>query len=77
MLSNFVLVVTLTLNAGAVLNFKLKPSHDSDFGGSAAILEPTLGDKIRNLLYNLQSARVFLALWNVFVMFCMVVFFGS
>ena len=70
MLSNLLLIVTLLLNSGAVLNFKLKENPEG-FGQ-----DPTLGDKVRILLINLQNLRVFLAIWNVFIMFCMVVLFS-
>ncbi|XP_009282336.1 PREDICTED: small integral membrane protein 7, partial [Aptenodytes forsteri] len=39
--------------------------------------EPTTGDNIREFLLSLRYFRIFIALWNVFMMFCMIVLFGS
>uniref|UniRef100_A0A4W3KDQ9 Uncharacterized protein n=1 Tax=Callorhinchus milii TaxID=7868 RepID=A0A4W3KDQ9_CALMI len=36
-----------------------------------------LGDNIREFLLSLRYFRIFIALWNVFMMFCMIVLFGS
>ncbi|NXT92549.1 SMIM7 protein, partial [Anhinga rufa] len=35
--------------------------------------EPTTGDNIREFLLSLRYFRIFIALWNVFMMFCMIV----
>lgn len=35
------------------------------------------GDNIREFLLSLRYFRIFIALWNVFMMFCMIVLFGS
>uniref|UniRef100_A0A8C3JW75 Small integral membrane protein 7 n=1 Tax=Calidris pygmaea TaxID=425635 RepID=A0A8C3JW75_9CHAR len=34
-------------------------------------------DNIREFLLSLRYFRIFIALWNVFMMFCMIVLFGS
>uniref|UniRef100_A0A3Q3KF86 Small integral membrane protein 7 n=1 Tax=Monopterus albus TaxID=43700 RepID=A0A3Q3KF86_MONAL len=54
---------TLLVNAGAVLNFKLTICLS--------------GDNIREFLLSLRYFRVFIALWNIFIMFCMILLFGS
>ncbi|KAB0387076.1 hypothetical protein FD755_002032, partial [Muntiacus reevesi] len=35
------------------------------------------GDNIREFLLSLRYFRIFIALWNVFMMFCMIVLLGS
>uniref|UniRef100_A0A9L0IY24 Small integral membrane protein 7 n=1 Tax=Equus asinus TaxID=9793 RepID=A0A9L0IY24_EQUAS len=66
---------TLLMNAGAVLNFKLKKKDTQGFGDESR--EPSTGDNIREFLLSLRYFRIFIALWNVFMMFCMIVLFGS
>nr|XP_025040119.1 small integral membrane protein 7 [Pelodiscus sinensis] len=39
--------------------------------------EPNTGDNIREFLLSLRYFRIFIALWNIFMMFCMIVLFGS
>ncbi|XP_064476400.1 uncharacterized protein LOC135390586 isoform X2 [Ornithodoros turicata] len=72
MISDVILFVTLMLNAGAVLNFNLKQNRDEIF-----VEKPSLGDKIREFLSTVQYLRAFIGIWNIFVMFLMLVFFGS
>uniref|UniRef100_A0A8C9MKQ3 Small integral membrane protein 7 n=2 Tax=Carduelinae TaxID=37599 RepID=A0A8C9MKQ3_SERCA len=66
---------TLLVNAGAVLNFRLKRRDTEGFGEEQR--EPTTGDNIREFLLSLRYFRIFIALWNIFMMFCMIVLFGS
>uniref|UniRef100_A0A672V613 Small integral membrane protein 7 n=2 Tax=Neognathae TaxID=8825 RepID=A0A672V613_STRHB len=66
---------TLLVNAGAVLNFRLRKRDTEGFGEESR--EPTTGDNIREFLLSLRYFRIFIALWNVFMMFCMIVLFGS
>ncbi|XP_068775612.1 small integral membrane protein 7 isoform X1 [Struthio camelus] len=66
---------TLLMNAGAVLNFRLRKKETEGFGEESR--EPTTGDNIREFLLSLRYFRIFIALWNVFMMFCMIVLFGS
>ncbi|KAM7081249.1 small integral membrane protein 7 isoform X1 [Mycteria americana] len=66
---------TLLMNAGAVLNFRLRKRDTEGFGEESR--EPTTGDNIREFLLSLRYFRIFIALWNVFMMFCMIVLFGS
>jgi hypothetical protein len=69
MISNLIVCVTLLMNAGAVLNFKLKSRISSDlFEESNAA---GLGNKVREFLSSLQSFRIFIAIWNVFIMILM------
>ncbi|XP_073512081.1 small integral membrane protein 7 isoform X2 [Phyllobates terribilis] len=66
---------TLLVNAGAVLNFKLKKKDSQGFGDDPS--EATTGDNIREFLLSLRYFRIFIAMWNIFMMFCMIVLFGS
>ncbi|CAH1267855.1 small integral membrane protein 7-A-like [Branchiostoma lanceolatum] len=79
MLSDLLLFGTLLINAGAVLNFNLskKKGSSSGFDSDDQTQAVTAGDRIREFLLSLQYLRIFIALWNVFVMFCMIVLFGS
>ncbi|XP_014770906.1 small integral membrane protein 7 [Octopus bimaculoides] len=74
MISDIILFSTLLVNACAVVNFNLKRNKDDLFGASP---EPTVGDKIREFLLSLRYFRIFIGLWNVLIMFCMIVLFGN
>ncbi|XP_039270887.2 small integral membrane protein 7-like [Styela clava] len=76
MISDILLFGTLMANAGAVLNFRLKKSQDEHVFGSESA-EPSTRDKIREFLLNLRYFRIVIAIWNVFIMLCMIIFFGS
>uniref|UniRef100_A0A671FA99 Mediator complex subunit 26 n=1 Tax=Rhinolophus ferrumequinum TaxID=59479 RepID=A0A671FA99_RHIFE len=71
MIGDILLFGTLLMNAGAVLNFKLKKKDTQGFGEESR--EPGTGDNIREFLLSLRYFRIFIALWNVFMMFCMIV----
>ncbi|KAM4709934.1 small integral membrane protein 7 isoform 2-T2 [Discoglossus pictus] len=71
MIGDLLLFGTLLMNAGAVLNFKLKKKESQGFGDESG--EATTGDNIREFLLSLRYFRIFIALWNVFMMFCMIV----
>ncbi|XP_028569825.2 small integral membrane protein 7 [Podarcis muralis] len=75
MLGDLLLFGTLLVNAGAVLNFRLKKRESQGFGEE--VREPTTGDNIREFLLSLRYFRIFIALWNIFMMICMIVLFGS
>ncbi|XP_068090314.1 small integral membrane protein 7 [Hyperolius riggenbachi] len=75
MIADLLLFGTLLVNAGAVLNFKLRRRESQGFGDDPALA--TTGDNIREFLLSLRYFRIFIALWNIFMMFCMVVLFGS
>jgi hypothetical protein len=73
MIGDLFLAGTLLVNAGAILNFKLKRNKQDEF---AVDRVPTTGDKVREFLASLQYFRIFIALWNIFILFLMLVFFG-
>ncbi|KAK5619816.1 Small integral membrane protein 7 [Crenichthys baileyi] len=75
MLGDLLIFGTLLVNAGAVLNFKLKRKESHGFGDEPGA--STTGDNIREFLLSLRYFRIFIALWNVFMMFCMILLFGS
>uniref|UniRef100_A0A0N5ARV2 Ion_trans domain-containing protein n=1 Tax=Syphacia muris TaxID=451379 RepID=A0A0N5ARV2_9BILA len=67
MLSELVVAITLSINALAILNFKLKKSADP-FSATIIEGEPlSVGERIREFLFMLQYFRVFIGLWNIFV----------
>ncbi|KAI5101661.1 small integral membrane protein 7 precursor, partial [Silurus meridionalis] len=63
---------TLLMNAGAVLNFKLKRKETQSHGFGDDPGRSTTGDNIREFLLSLRYFRIFIALWNIFIMFCMI-----
>uniref|UniRef100_A0A8B9FTD6 Small integral membrane protein 7 n=4 Tax=Psittaciformes TaxID=9223 RepID=A0A8B9FTD6_9PSIT len=71
MIGDLLLCGTLLVNAGAVLNFRLRKRDTEGFGEESR--EPTTGDNIREFLLSLRYFRIFIALWNIFMMFCMIV----
>ncbi|XP_055039648.2 small integral membrane protein 7 [Misgurnus anguillicaudatus] len=77
MIGDLLIFGTLLVNAGAVLNFKLKKreSQSQGFGDESRV--SSTGDNIREFLLSLRYFRIFIALWNIFMMFCMIVLFGS
>ncbi|XP_068175860.1 small integral membrane protein 7 [Antennarius striatus] len=75
MIGDLLIFGTLLVNAGAVLNFKLKKKESQGFEDESR--GPTTGDNIREFLLSLRYFRIFIALWNIFMMFCMVLLFGS
>nr|XP_033712663.1 small integral membrane protein 7-like [Tursiops truncatus] len=75
MIGDILLFGMLFMNAGAVLNFKLKKKDTQGFEEESR--EPSTGDNIQEFLLSLRYFRTFIALWNVFMMFCMIVLFGS
>ena len=74
MIADLIIASTLLINACAILNFKLNKKKDETFGIEP---EPTAGDKIREFLLSLRYFRIFIGLWNIFVMFLMIVFFSG
>ncbi|XP_029905400.1 small integral membrane protein 7 isoform X1 [Myripristis murdjan] len=76
MIGDLLIFGTLLVNAGAVLNFKLK-RRESQQGFGDESRSPTTGDNIREFLLSLRYFRIFIALWNIFIMFCMILLFGS
>ncbi|XP_022800852.1 small integral membrane protein 7-like [Stylophora pistillata] len=75
-LSDILVAGTLLINACAVLNFKLKKRNPMDsFGEENG--EPSLGEKLKDFIINLRYFRIFIGLWNLIMMLCMVILFGS
>ncbi|KAM3876400.1 small integral membrane protein 7 [Diretmus argenteus] len=74
MIGDLLIFGTLLVNAGAVLNFKLKRKERKEEGfGEMESRGPRTGDNIREFLLSLRYFRIFIALWNIFIMFCMIV----
>uniref|UniRef100_A0A0R3RI04 Conserved oligomeric Golgi complex subunit 4 n=1 Tax=Elaeophora elaphi TaxID=1147741 RepID=A0A0R3RI04_9BILA len=67
MLSELIISSTLLLNAFTVINFKLSKANHFD---SFVIIEGedrSVADRIRDFLQSLRSFRIFIALWNIFI----------
>ncbi|KAF7703482.1 small integral membrane protein 7 [Silurus meridionalis] len=77
MIGDLLIFCTLLMNAGAVLNFKLKRKETQSHGFGDDPGRSTTGDNIREFLLSLRYFRIFIALWNIFIMFCMILLFGS
>lgn len=69
--SDLVIAFTLILNAGAILRINLNPAEN--------ILEEPSAVKTNlfALLQTLKLMRFFIAVWNLLVILCMVLLFGS
>ncbi|XP_032243034.1 small integral membrane protein 7 isoform X2 [Nematostella vectensis] len=75
-ISDIIIAGTLLINACAVLNFKLKKKSPTEsFGEEEG--EPSLAEKFREFLLNLRYFRIFIGIWNVAMMICMIILFGS
>jgi len=72
MFSELIIAATLLANAGAILNFKLAKQESFDFTDAP----PTIGEKMRLFLSNLRYFRLVIAVWNVFIVFCMLIVFS-
>ncbi|CAM4732776.1 unnamed protein product [Leuciscus chuanchicus] len=77
MIGDLLIVGTLLMNAGAVLNFKLKKRETQSQGFGDESGSSSTGDNVREFLLSLRYFRIFISLWNIFIMFCMIVLFGS
>ncbi|XP_062869067.1 small integral membrane protein 7 [Trichomycterus rosablanca] len=77
MIGDLLILCTLLVNAGAVLNFKLKRKEAPGHGFGDDPSASRTGDNIREFLLSLRYFRIFIALWNIFIMFCMILLFGS
>ncbi|KAL9951343.1 hypothetical protein ACROYT_G043992 [Oculina patagonica] len=75
-ISDILVAGTLLINACAVLNFKLKKRNPTDSFGEEND-EPSLAEKFTDFLRNLRYFRIFIGLWNIIIMICMVILFGS
>ena len=69
--SDLLLFGTLLANAGAVLDFKLPARLTSGAGK-----ESTQG-KALDVIKHLRFFRIFIAGWNILMLVCMFIFFGS
>ncbi|MFH4983261.1 hypothetical protein AB6A40_009970 [Gnathostoma spinigerum] len=76
MFSELVIASTLIVNAFAILNFKLTPTALPFNSFTVDDASRSVGDKIREFLLSLQYFRVFIGLWNIFIIFLMIVFFS-
>ncbi|CAF1249596.1 unnamed protein product [Adineta steineri] len=66
MFSSLIIIFTLLINAGAIINVKLK-RKDVGF----MVENPSIGDKIREFLASLQYFRIFIGLWNIIIIVAM------
>ncbi|CAF4748858.1 unnamed protein product [Rotaria sp. Silwood1] len=66
MISTLIIVFTLLVNAGAVININLKRKEVGFI-----VDNPSIGDKIREFLGSLQYFRIFIGLWNILIIFAM------
>ncbi|XP_064626839.1 small integral membrane protein 7-like [Lineus longissimus] len=73
MIGDIIIASTLLINACAVVNFKLKKSSD-EADAFGVTRTPTAGDKVREFLLSLRYFRVFIGIWNIFVMLLMIIF---
>ncbi|XP_074642995.1 protein SMIM7 homolog isoform X1 [Tubulanus polymorphus] len=81
MITDIIICSTLLVNACAILNFRLKKrSDETNFGVSEPTLEyipPIFREKVREFLLSLRYFRIFIGIWNIFIMFLMIVFFSA
>ena len=73
--SDIVIFVTLIINAGAVLNFKLKSPLMMSVNDPANNCESATS-RVLDFLYSLRYFRVLILLWNIVVAILMFVFFS-
>ncbi|CAM4855319.1 unnamed protein product [Rotaria socialis] len=71
MISTLIIVFTLMVNAGAIIDVKLKRKEVGFIADN-----PSIGDKISEFLGSLQYFRVFIGLWNILIIFAMFTVFG-
>ncbi|KAL1243439.1 Small integral membrane protein [Trichinella spiralis] len=70
MLSELIISFTLLVNAGAVLNFKFRSAEDNF---SVEEGYRSFGQSAMAFLAALRQLRIFIAIWNLFVIFLMFV----
>ncbi|CAM9479441.1 unnamed protein product [Heterosigma akashiwo] len=83
--SNLILIISLILNAVAVSNFRIdrnvvQQQHFSNFQYSSPEsieLSHTIQQRVFRLIYRVRKLGVLLAIWNVFVIVLMIVFFSE
>ncbi|CAF0711135.1 unnamed protein product [Brachionus calyciflorus] len=76
MLSELIISGTLLINAAAVLNIKFIKNSEASFMNDESETGSVV-DKIKQFIENIQYFRIFIALWNFFIIFLMFTFFGS
>nr|VZH94544.1 unnamed protein product [Spirometra erinaceieuropaei] len=74
MLSDVVVASTLFINGLAILNFNLKqdPIFDEESSRIARV-----GSRAKEFVRNVRYFRVFIGIWNLFVIFLMFTLFGG
>ena len=72
--SDMVIAVTLLINAVAVLKYKLKPPPSPSFDAPDT---SSVAAKLGNVMAAVRTLRGLVAVWNVFVVFLMLVFFSA
>ncbi|KJE90647.1 hypothetical protein CAOG_001924 [Capsaspora owczarzaki ATCC 30864] len=80
MIADIILSATLIANAGAILNFKLtkkQPDIDSFEQVDQNANKESLAERFREFLLNLRYLRIFIGVWNLVVIFLMLVFFSA
>jgi hypothetical protein len=67
---------TLLVNAGAILNFKFGNQQILPLDETPTTMEekPSL---MKSFLNDLKTLRVFIALWNIVLLFLMLILFGN
>ncbi|CAF0852071.1 unnamed protein product [Rotaria sordida] len=76
MISTLIIVCTLLVNAGAIININLKRREVGFIVDNPSIVYSSTRDKIREFLGSLQYFRIFIGLWNILIMFAMFTVFG-
>jgi len=71
MISTLIIVFTLLINAGAIINVNVQ-RREVGF----IVDNPSIGDKIREFLGSLQYFRIFIGIWNILIIFAMFTIFG-
>ncbi|XP_004364792.1 hypothetical protein CAOG_01924 [Capsaspora owczarzaki ATCC 30864] len=77
MIADIILSATLIANAGAILNFKLtkkQPDIDSFEQVDQNANKESLAERFREFLLNLRYLRIFIGVWNLVVIFLMLVY---
>jgi hypothetical protein len=65
---------TLLVNAGAILNFKFGNQQILPLDETTMEEKPSL---MKSFLNDLKTLRVFIALWNIVLLFLMLILFGN
>lgn len=71
-LSDLLVAGTLLVNACAVLNISLKKEPSFDDAAAAE----SVGERVREFLRSLRYFRIFIGLWNLLMLVCMIFLFS-